>query len=109
MEGVIGSARGAQLQKAGVKDMSFIQSPPEGSEVKKMKDHCEAPPAPLCLHRESFQLPPNTIFACWDIREVWREKMIAYTHALQYWVEKSDPPTGGQPHQLAESVKELDR
>ena len=33
--------------------------------------------------------------------------MIAYAHALQYWVEKSDPPTGGQPCQLAKSVKEL--
>ena len=72
-----------------------------------MKDHCEAPPTPLCLHRESFQLPPNTIFACWNIREVWREKPIAYTHALQYWAEKSYLPTGGQPHQLAKSVKEL--
>ena len=35
--------------------------------------------------------------------------MIAYTHALQYWAEKSDPPTGGQPHWLAESVKELQK
>ena len=36
-----------------------------------------------------------------------REKTVAYTHALQYWVEKNDLPTGGQPHLLAESVKEL--
>ena len=36
-----------------------------------------------------------------------REKTIAYTYALKYWVEESNPPTGGQPHQLAESVKEL--
>ena len=33
--------------------------------------------------------------------------MIAYAHALQYWTEKSDLRTGGQPHQLAKSVKEL--
>ena len=33
--------------------------------------------------------------------------MIAYACALQYLVEKSDLPTGGQPHWLAESVKEL--
>ena len=33
--------------------------------------------------------------------------MIAYAHALQYWVEKSDLPIGGQPCQLAKSVKEL--
>ena len=30
-----------------------------------------------------------------------------YAHALQYWVEKSNLPAGGQPHQLAESAKEL--
>ena len=36
-----------------------------------------------------------------------REKTVAYTHALQYWVEKTDLPTGGQPCWLAKSVKEL--
>ena len=72
-----------------------------------MKDHCQAPPAPVCLLRKSFQLPPDTIFACQDIREIQREKVITYAHALQYWVEKSDLPTGGQPCQLAKSVKEL--
>ena len=30
-----------------------------------------------------------------------------YTYALQYWVEKTDLPTGGQPCWLAESVQEL--
>ena len=33
--------------------------------------------------------------------------MVAYAWALQYWVEKTDLPTGGKPHLLAESVKEL--
>ena len=65
------------------------------------------PPTPPCLLRNSFQPPPNTIFACWDIREIQREKTIAYAHALQYWAEKSDSPAGGQPCWLAESVKEL--
>ena len=69
--------------------------PKRASEVKEMKDHCQAPPAPPCLLRKSFQLPPDTIFACWDIREIWREKTITYAHAIQYWVEKSDLPTGG--------------
>ena len=72
-----------------------------------MKNHCQVPPVPPCLLRRSFQLPPNTIFTCQDIREIQREKTIAYAHALQYCVEKSDLPTGGQPHQLAKSVKEL--
>ena len=65
------------------------------------------PPALPCLLQNHFQQPPNTIFACRDIQEIQREKTIAYTHALQYWVEKSNPPAGGQPHQLAGSVKEL--
>ena len=38
---------------------------------------------------------------------IWREKTVAYAHALQYWVEESNLLTGWQPHQLAESVKEL--
>ena len=33
--------------------------------------------------------------------------MIAYACALQYWMEKSDLPTEGQPCHLAKSVKEL--
>ena len=107
MEGVIVIARGAQLQKISAKGTSFIQPPKRASELKETKDHCQASPAPLCLLRKSFQLPPDTIFTCWDIREIQREKTIAYTHALQYWVDKSDPPTGRQPCQLAKSVKEL--
>ena len=35
------------------------------------------------------------------------EKTIVYACALQYWAEKSDLPTGGQPCWLAKSVKEL--
>ena len=46
------------------KKQTLFSHPQRASEVEKMKDICEAPPAPLCLHRESFQLPPNTIFAC---------------------------------------------
>ena len=36
-----------------------------------------------------------------------RKKTVAYSHALQYCVEKTDPPTGGKPSLLAESVREL--
>ena len=38
-----------------------------------------------------------------------REKTVAYAHALQYWAEKTDLPTGGKQCLLAESVKELQR
>ena len=77
----------------------------QGDEGDKVPLQC--PPAPPCLLRNRFQPPPNTIFTCQDIREIQREKTIAYAHALQYWAEKSDLPTEKQPHWLAESVKEL--
>ena len=72
-----------------------------------MENYHQAPPAPLCLLRRNFLPPPNSIFTCQDIWEMQREKMVAYAWALQYWAEKTDPPTGGKPCLLAESVKEL--
>ena len=47
------------------------------------------------------------IFASRDIREVPREKVVAYTRALQYWAEQNDPPTGGEPCLLVKGVLEL--
>ena len=35
------------------------------------------------------------------------EMTLAYAKALQHWVEKAQPLTPGEPHQLAESVLEL--
>ena len=46
-------------------------------------------------------------FPCWDIREWQLEKTVAYAWALQFWVEKTNLPTLGQPHILAGSVLEL--
>ena len=67
----------------------------------------QAPPAVSCLHQQSFMLPPDSIFASRDIREVPREKVVAYARALQYWAEQNDLPTGGEPHLLAKGVLEL--
>ena len=67
----------------------------------------QAPPALPCLHWQKFMPPADSIFASRDIREVPREKVVAYTKALQYWAEQNDPPTGGEPHLLAKSVLEL--
>ena len=67
----------------------------------------QAPPALPCLHWQSFMLLPDSIFASRDIREVPREKVVAYTRVLQYWAEQNDLPTGGEPHLLVESVLEL--
>ena len=67
----------------------------------------QAPPALPCLCWQRFMLQANSIFASWDIREVPREKFVAYARTLQYWAEQNDLPTGGKPHLLAESVLEL--
>ena len=80
--------------------------PKRASEPNKMENYHQAPPAPTCLLRRNFLPPPNSIFACQGIQEMQREKMVAYAQALQYWVEKTDLPTGGKPCLLAKSVKE---
>ena len=67
----------------------------------------QAPPAPPCLHQKKFMPLADSIFACRDIQEIPREKVVAYTRALQYWAEQNNPPTRGEPHLLAESVLEL--
>ena len=67
----------------------------------------QAPPALLCLHWQTFMPLPDSIFASWDIREVARDKVVAYARALQYWVEQNDLPTGGEPCLLAKGILEL--
>ena len=67
----------------------------------------QAPLALPCLHQQTFMPLADSIFASRDIREVPREKDVAYARALQYWAKQNDPPTGGEPHLLAKSVLEL--
>ena len=67
----------------------------------------QAPAALPCLHQQKFMPLADWIFANQDIMEVPREKVVAYTRALQYWVEQNDPPTGDEPHLLVKSVLEL--
>ena len=57
----------------------------------------QAAPALPCLGQQRFMLLADSIFASRDIRKVPREKVVAYTRALQYWAEQNDPPTGGEP------------
>ena len=66
-----------------------------------------APPAPSCLNQQRFMPPPQSIYASQDIREIPREKAVAYARALQYYAEQSDPQKRCQPCLLAESVVEV--
>ena len=67
----------------------------------------QAPPAPPGLCRQKFMLPAESIYACRDIREIPREKVVAYARALQHWAEQNNLPAGGEPRLLAKSVLEL--
>ena len=77
------------------------------SEQYWVENYHQAPLAPPCLHWKSFLPPPNSKFACQDIRELQWEKMVAYAKDLQFWVEKANLPTQGQPCLLAGSIVEL--
>ena len=67
----------------------------------------QAPPVPPCLCRKRFMPPANLIFACRDIREIPREKVVAYARALQHWAEQNNLPAGGEPCLLVRSILEL--
>ena len=77
------------------------------SEWHWVKNDHQAPPALLCLCQKNFLPPPDSIFACQDIWEIQHEKTVAYTHALQFWVEEADLSTGGKPCLFVRSVVEL--
>ena len=72
-----------------------------------MKNNHQAPPALPCLHWKNFLLPLDSIFTCQDIQEPQCEKTVAYAWALQFWVEKVNLPTGGQPCLLVGNMIEL--
>ena len=52
-------------------------------------------------------LPAKSIYACRDIMEIPREKVVVFARALQHWAEENNLPAGGGPRLLAESVLEL--
>ena len=67
----------------------------------------QAPLALLCICQKDFLPQHDPKFACWDIRESQLEKTLAYAQALQFWAQKANLPTLGQPHPLVGSVLEL--
>ena len=77
------------------------------SEQHCVENYHQASLAPLCLCQKDFLPQQNSKFPYQDIRESQLEKMVAYTWALQFWVEKANLPSLGQPHLLAGSVLEL--
>ena len=47
-----------------------FQLPKRASELQKMENYHQVPPAPPCLFRRNFLPPLDSIFACWDIQEI---------------------------------------
>ena len=81
---------------------------PQQMQVLGMREaNLQAPPIPPCLCRWRFMLPAKSIYACRDIREIPQEKVVAYARALQCWAVEINPPAGGGPCLLQESMKEL--
>ena len=72
-----------------------------------MEHYHQAPSALPCLCQKDFLTQQDSKFPCQDIRESHFKKMVAHTQALQFWAEKANLPTLGQPCLLAGSVLEL--
>ena len=81
--------------------------PQQMGELGAREATLQAPPALPCLCRQKFMLPDESIYACRDIREIPREKVVVYARALQHWVKQNNPPAGGGPQLLVKSMLEL--
>ena len=77
------------------------------SEQHGMENYHQAPLSPPWICQRDFLPQHDSKFTCQDIRESQLEKIVAYAQALQFWVEKADLPTPGQPCLLAGSILEL--
>ena len=77
------------------------------SKQHSVENYYQVPPAPPCICQKSFLLQHDPKFTCWDIRELQLEEVVDYARALQFWVEKANLPTQGQPCILVGSVVEL--
>ena len=66
------------------------------SKLHGVENYHQAPPALLCLHWKNF-LPQQDSISPAGTSGSQLEKMVAYAWALQFWVEKANLPTLGQP------------
>ena len=80
--------------------------PKRASEVNKMENYYQAPSTTVPPQKEFPAASQFYLCLPRYSRDAERENS-GICCALQYWAEKTDLPTGGQPCLLAESVKEL--
>ena len=93
-------------QELAGKVLASFELPWQISKQHGVENYYQAPLALLCICQKSFLPQPDPKFACQDIRESQLEKTVVYAQALQFWVEKANLPTQGQPCLLAGSVLE---
>ena len=86
-----------------------FQLPRQMHELEPEEAPFQAPLAPLCLHCQRFMPLVVSIYASQDVREIPREKAVAYTRALQHFAKQNDPPKRNKRHLLVESIMELRR
>ena len=84
-------------RKLGREVRASFRLPWQMQELGAREATLEALPALPCLWRQKFMSPAESIYACRDIREVPREKVVAYGRALQHWAEQNNLPAGGEP------------
>ena len=73
------------------------------------KNDYMAPPNLHCMGHDHYLPPLDTRFSTQDYQLKQPERTLAYAKALQHWAKVVKPLQPGEPHQLAECVKELRR
>ena len=94
-------------QELAQKIRTSFELPQWISEQHGMENYHQTPLALPCLHQKDFLPQQDSKFPCQDIRESQLEKTVVYAQALQFWAEKANLPTLGQPCLLVGSVLEL--
>ena len=73
------------------------------------KNDYTAPPAQHYMGHNNYLLPVDMRFGTQDYQLKQPERTLAYAKALQHLADVAKPLQPGEPHQLAECVKELRR
>ena len=94
-------------RKLAQKIMLLFEIPRVRCEALKVRNDYSAPPAPKCVERKLFLLPPDPRLPCQDYHEKQPQKTLAYAQTLQYWAERANPPSPGEMCCLVRCVQEL--
>ena len=80
---------------------------PKAKFLRKGENDHTSPPAPHCIEWDAFLPQTEGNFASQDYGLRQPKKTLAFTKALQFWVEKAQPPQINKLCQLAACIREL--